>query len=71
MWSLIFIVLMLVVFGKIFKFAIKATWGLAKIVISLVFLPLVLVGLVLSGLLVLALPILMVVGVFAFVVLRN
>lgn len=71
MWSLIFILLMIVVFGKILKFAIKATWSIAKILVSLVLLPLVLVGLVLSGLIVLALPILIVVGILAFVVLHD
>lgn len=71
MWSIIFIILMFVVFGKILKFAIKATWSIAKIVVSLVFLPLILVGLVLSGLIVLALPILLVMGIIAFVVLRD
>ena len=71
MWSIIFIMLMFVVFGKILKFAIKATWSIAKIVASLVFLPLILVGLVLSGLIVFALPILVVVGIIAFVVLRD
>ena len=53
------------------KFAIKATWGIAKIVVSLVLLPLILVGLVLSGLIVLALPLLIVVGIISFVVLRD
>ena len=71
MWSIIFIILMLVVFGKILKFAIKATWGIAKIIVSLVLLPLILVGLVLSGPIVLALPLLIVVGIIAFVVLRD
>ena len=71
MWSIIFVILMLVVFGKILKFAIKATWGIAKIVVFLVLLPLILVGLVLSGVIVLALPILIVVGIIAFVILRD
>lgn len=71
MWSLIFIILMFIVFGKILKFAIKATWGIAKIVVSLVLLPLILVGLVLSGLIIVAIPVLVVVGVIAFVALRD
>lgn len=71
MWSIIFIILMFIVFGKLLKFAIKATWGIAKIVVSLIILPLFLVGLVLSGLLVLALPILLVVGIVVFAVLRD
>ena len=71
MWLLIFMILMLLVFGKVLKFAIKATWGIMKIVVTLVLLPLFLVGLVLSGLIVLALPILVVVGIIAFVALRD
>lgn len=71
MWSLIFIILMLIVFGKILKFAIKATWSIAKILVCLVLLPLFLVGLVLSGLIIIALPVLVVVGVIAFVALRD
>lgn len=71
MWSFIFAVLMFIVFGKILKFAIKATWSVAKIAVSLVLLPLVLVVLVLSGLIVLALPILIVVGIIAFAVLHD
>jgi hypothetical protein len=71
MWSLLFFVLMIVVFGKILKFAIKATWGVAKIMVTLVFLPVILVGLVLAGLLTLALPILVVIGIVAFIVLND
>ena len=44
------LVLMLVVFAKILFFAIGATWGIARILFSIVLLPLILVGLVLKGL---------------------
>ena len=71
MWSLLFVILMLVIFGKVLKFAIKMTWGIAKIVVTLVLLPVILVGLVLSGLIVLALPILIVMGIIVFVALRD
>lgn len=71
MWSIIFVILMFIVFGKILKFAIKATWSIAKIAVSLVLLPLVLVVLALSGLIVLAVPILIVVGIIAFAVLHD
>lgn len=69
MLNLIFTVLMFIVFGKILIFAIKATWGIAKILFTIVFLPLILVGLVLKGLVTIALPVLLVIGVislFAF-----
>ena len=71
MWSIIFIILMFVVFGKLLKFAIKAAWSISKIVVSLIMLPLFLIGFLLSGLIVLALPILLVVGIIVFVVLRD
>ena len=71
MLTLLFWVLMLITFGKILKFAIKAAWGITKILVSLVFLPFVLIFLVLQGLLILALPILLVVGVISLIALHD
>ena len=63
MLELIFTILMFVVFGKILIFALRATWGITKILFSVVLLPIILIILVLSGLITLALPILIVVGI--------
>lgn len=63
MLSLLFMVLMLVIFGKIFGFALKATWGITKIIFSIVLLPVFLIFLVFMGLMWIALPILLVIGV--------
>ena len=62
MLTLIFLVMMILVFGKILGFAIRAAWGVSKIVCTVVFLPVLLVGLVLIGLVKIALPILLIVG---------
>ena len=62
MLTLIFLVMMILVFGKILGFAIRAAWDVSKIVCTVVFLPLLLVGLVLIGLVKIALPILLIVG---------
>ena len=62
MLTLIFLVMMILVFVKILGFAIRAAWGVSKIVCTVVFLPLLLVGLVLIGLVKIALPILLIVG---------
>lgn len=62
MLTLIFLVMMILVFGKILGFAIRAAWGVSKIVCTVIFLPLLLVGLVLIGLVKIALPILLIVG---------
>ena len=71
MWSLVFIILMIVVFGKILGLAIKAAWGISKIIVTLVMMPMILIGLMLSGLLALALPLLIVVGFVAFVIMKD
>ena len=63
MLELLFAVLMITIFGKLFVFGMTATWGITKILVTVVFLPLILIGLVLGGLVSLALPILLVVGI--------
>lgn len=63
MLAIIFAILMILVFGKLLVFAVKATWGISKIICSVVLLPLFLVVLVLKGLIYIALPILVIVGI--------
>ena len=65
MLNLLFAILMIMVFVKLIGFAIRAAWGISKVLVTLVFLPLILIGLVLGGLIYLALPILIVVGLVA------
>ena len=65
MLTIIFLLLMIVVFGKLIWFAIRAAWGITKVLFSIVFLPIVLIVLALSGLMVVALPILISVGLAA------
>jgi hypothetical protein len=63
MLTLIFMILMFGVFGKLLMLSIKATWGITKVLVSFVLLPLVLLGLVIGGLVYVALPILVIVGI--------
>ena len=65
MLNFLFTILMIMVFGMLIGFAIRAAWGISKVLVTLVFLPLILIGLVLGGLIYLALPILIVVGLVA------
>ncbi len=58
-------ILMLMIFWKLLKFALKASWGLVKILFTIVFLPLVLVGLILAGLAAFAVPVLLILGGYA------
>lgn len=65
MLTLLFIILLLIVFGKLLGFAIKASWGILKILFTVIFLPVLLILLVVVGLMYVALPVLLVLGVVA------
>ncbi|MCI5650479.1 MAG: hypothetical protein ACI4EG_09605 [Fusicatenibacter sp.] len=64
----IFTILMFMIFGKLLWFAVKAAWGISKVVCTIVLLPLILVGLVVVGLVKIALPVLLVVGIVSLLV---
>lgn len=65
MLTLIFIICMFAVFGKVALLAIRGAWGLTKVLFSLIFLPFILIGLVLKGLIFIALPVLIIFGIVA------
>ena len=65
MLTLLFIICMFGVFGKLFFFGLKAAWGISKFILTLVFLPLILM--VAGGLISLALPILLVIGIVGLI----
>ena len=50
---------------KLIVLAIKATWGITKVLLCIVFFPIILIGLVLGGLIYIALPILVIAGILA------
>ena len=58
MLTFIFTIFMFLIFGKILVFAVKAAWGISKIIASVVLLPLFLIGLVAVGLIEIAFPVL-------------
>lgn len=62
---------MIMIFGKILFFALRATWGITKILFSVVILPFVLVFLVLQGLIFIALPVLAIIGLISLVALHD
>lgn len=67
MFTLLFVILLVCVFGKLLSLSFKAAWGITKILFNLVLLPLVLIALVFIGLIYVAFPILIVVGIAALV----
>ena len=68
MLTLLFVICMFGIFGKLNGLAFKMTWGIAKVLFTLVFLPVILVGLAMGGLLVVAFPLLIVVGIVSLAV---
>ena len=71
MMTVLFTILMIMIFSKILLFAVKAAWGISKIIVSLVLLPVCLVGLVLAGLIQIALPILLIIGGISLLVFHD
>lgn len=67
MLTLLFLILMFSVFGKILHMAIKLTWGITKVIFTLIFLPFIVIGLALAGFMYLSILVLIVAGFFAFV----
>ncbi len=61
--TILFIICAITVLLRLLMFAIKASWGILKMLTSFLFFPIVLVGLVLNGMLSLAFILLIVVGI--------
>lgn len=64
----VFVICMIVFVFKLAALAVKAAWGIAKAIFCVVTLPAVLIGIVVVGLIRLALPLLFVALVLAFLV---
>ena len=71
MWLLLFVILLLVIFGKLLSFALKAAWSITKILFSVVIFRLVLIMLVVAGLMYVALPVLVIAGIVVFLLGRR
>ena len=71
MLTLLFTILMLLVFGKLLVFAIKAAWGISKIICTVILLPVILLILIPVGLIGIAFPILLVIGLVVLILPKN
>lgn len=65
MLSLLFVVCMIWFVGKLFVFGMKASWGIIKLLGTVVFFPVILIGMVVGGLIHIALPLLIIGGIIA------
>ena len=71
MLTLLFVVLLLTIFGKLLIFAIKAAWGITKILLNIVLLPFIIIGMFAGGLTYLALIVLAIVGLVSLIKEQN
>ena len=67
MLTFLFFVLLFGIFGKLIWLAVKAAWGISKIVFSIVFLPVVVLVLFFSGLVYAALGLLVIIGIVSLI----
>ena len=67
MLTALFIIMLIIVFGKILIFALKAAWGIGKIVLTVIFLPVILIIMAISGLLSVAFTLLVFVGIISLI----
>lgn len=67
MLTFLFFVLLFGIFGKLIWLAVRAAWGISKIVFSIVFLPVVVLVLFFGGLVYVALGLLVVIGIVSLI----
>ena len=63
MFTLLFLICMLGIFGKLLVFGLRAAWGVSQLLLTVVFFTVILIGMVFAGLIYLAFPILIIVGI--------
>lgn len=65
MLEIIFTVLVLLFVFRVIRIAVRATWGLFKVLLFIVFFPGLLISLAFAGMIILALPLLLIGGTIA------
>ena len=67
MLSVLFAICMIWFIGKCFMFGIKVSWGIMKLLCTVVVFPVILIGMVIGGLMYIAFPLLIIGGIIALV----
>ena len=70
MLSILFTICMLLFVVKFFIFGLKASWGIMKLLCTVIFFPVILIGMVVGGLIYIALPLLIIGGIIGLVMSR-
>lgn len=67
MLTFVFIVLLLAVLLKIIIFAIKAAWGISKILLTVILFPIIFIVMAFTGFLSLAIGVLIIIGIVSLI----
>ena len=67
MFTLLLVISILMVLGKLVKFTLEASWTVFKVFMYIFFLPVILIVFIAAGLIYLALPIILIVGIISLV----
>ena len=70
MLSILFTICMLWFIVKFYIFGLKASWGIMKLLCTVIFFPVILIGMVVGGLIYIALPLLIIGGIIGLVMSR-
>ena len=70
MLSILFTICMLWFIVKFFIFGLKASWGIMKLLCTVIFFPVILIGMVVGGLIYIALPLFIIGGIIGLVMSR-
>ena len=70
MLSILFTICMFWFIVKFFIFGLKASWGIMKLLCTVIFFPVILIGMVVGGLIYIALPLLIIGGIIGLVMSR-
>lgn len=63
MFTLLFFILFMIVFGNLIRLAFRLTWGIFKVVGALIIVPAILIGMFAVGMVYIALPVVVMIGV--------
>ena len=68
MLSVLFTICMIWFVGKFFIFGLKASWGIMKLLCTVIFFPVILIGMVVGGLMYIAFPLLIIGGIIGLII---
>jgi hypothetical protein len=71
MLTLLFTICMIWFIGKFFIFGLKASWGILKLLCTVVFFPMILIEMVVGGLVYIAFPLLLIGGIIGLIVSKS